>query len=150
MLFTRTRLIVAASRTAIAGVVAAGALVISMGVAVPTSGAAGTYSASEAAFCKTLIGFSAIYAKDATPVGTGLTAYHAWAKKLIPLYEQLAAEAPNATTQKLLGEIVTILKDYDTAGSLSKLQKFELANHATYLKGTKALVAAITGCAAYA
>jgi len=27
-------------------------------------------------------------------VGTGLTAYHAWAKKLIPLYEQLAAEAP--------------------------------------------------------
>lgn len=149
-MFTRTRLIVAASRTAIAGVVAAGALVVSMGVAVPTSGAAGNYSASEAAFCKTLIGFSAAYAKDATPVGTGLPAYQAWAKKLIPLYEQLASEAPNSATQKFLNDLVTILKDYDSASSMSKLQKLELADRTTYLKGTKQLVSAIAGCAKYA
>jgi hypothetical protein len=149
-LFTRTKLIGAASRTAIAGVVAAGALVISMGVAVPTSGAASTRSASEATFCKTLIGFSATYAKDAVPTGTGLSAYHAWAKKVLPLYEQLAAEAPNTATKNFLTALVTILKDYGSASSLVKLGQDEVANKAKYLKGTKELTSAVIGCAKYA
>ncbi len=149
-MFTRTKLIVAASRSAIAGVVAAGALVISMGVAVPSSGATSTRSADEATFCKTLINFSLTYKNDTVPKGTGLTAYHAWAKKLLPLYEALAAAAPNAGSKKYLNDIVTILKDYDSAASLSKLQADEIANAANYEKGTKELVAAFEGCAKYA
>jgi len=140
---TRTRLMVAATRTALAGIVAAGVLIFSMGVAVPSSGAS-SYSASESAFCKTLMGFAT---KEPVPSGTSLNSYKAWAQKIIPFYEQLASEAPTTGAKKTLTELVTILKDYGSASSLSKLATYEAANHANYLKGTKALSAAIVSCA---
>jgi hypothetical protein len=143
-LLTRTRMLASASRTAVAGMVAAGILVLSLGVAAPSSGASGTYSASASAFCKTIIGFSS---KAAAPKGTSLTDYKSWAKSIIPFYEKLASEAPNSASKKVLGELVTILKDYAGASSLSKLGAYEAANHAAFLKGTKALSKAIISCA---
>jgi len=130
--------------------VTAGILVLSLGVAVPNSGAAKAPSASEATFCKTLIGFSVKFRSDAAPTGTGITAYHSWVKKVLPLYEELASEAPNTGTKTFLNELVTILKEYGTATSLSKLATTELANKAKYLKGTKELTTAIVGCAKFA
>jgi hypothetical protein len=141
---------VSASRTAVAGVVTAGILVFSLGVAAPTSGAATTTSANEAAFCKTLIGFSLKFRADAAPKGTGITAYHSWVKLVLPLYEQLDSEAPNAGTKTFLNELVTILKDYQSASSLTKLGTAEAANEAKYLKGTKQLATTIEGCAKFA
>jgi hypothetical protein len=146
----RTKLMLVSARTAAAGVITAGILVFSMGVGVPSSGAARYTSANEASFCKTLIGFAVKFRTDAAPTGATLTDYHAWVKKIIPLYEELAAEAPNAQTKTLLNDVVTILKDYGSATSLSKLGAFEAKNEATYLKGTKQLAAAIEGCAKYA
>jgi soluble cytochrome b562 len=146
----RTKLMLTSARTAAAGVLAAGVLVFSMGVGVPSSGAAQYRSSDEAAFCKTLIGFSIKFRTDAAPTGSTLTDYHAWVKKVIPLYESLASEAPNAATKKFLNALVAILKDYGSATSLSKLGSYETKNEATYLKGTKQLAASIEGCAKYA
>jgi hypothetical protein len=135
---------VSASRIALAGMVTAGILVLSLGVAVPGSGAAGSYSASESVFCKALIGFN--FGKSA-PKGSSLTAYKSWAKSILPLYEKLASDAPNAGSKKVLSELVIILKDYESSSSLQKLKASEIANQAAYLKGTKALIAAIVACA---
>jgi hypothetical protein len=147
----RTNLMLASARTAAAGVLAAGVLVFSLGAGVPASGAATRVSsANEASFCKTLIGFSIKFRTDAAPTGATLSDYHAWVKKVIPLYEELAAQAPNAGTKKFLNALVTILKDYGSATSLSKLGTFEAKNEATYLKGTKQLASSIEGCAKYA
>jgi hypothetical protein len=141
---------VSASRTAVAGIVTAGILVFSLGVAAPTSGAAQTRSASEATFCKTLIGFSLKFRADAAPKGTTIGAYHSWVKLVLPLYEQLDSEAPNAGTKTFLDELVVILKDYQSAGSITKLETTQAKNAAKYLKGTKELASAIEGCAKYA
>ncbi len=141
-MIVRTRLMVSASRVALAGMVTAGILVLSLGVAVPNSGAVGSYSASESAFCKTMFTF-----KESTPSGTSLNDYKSWAKGIIPLYEKLASEAPNAPTKKVLNQLVTILKDYQSAGSLAGLKAYEVANHASFLKNTKAFSAAIVACA---
>ena len=141
-MLTRTRLLASASRTALAAMVTAGILVVSLGVAVPSSGASGTYSASQSAFCKTIFTF-----RESAPKGTALNDYKAWAKAVLPLYEKLASEAPNKASQKVLNDLVTIFKDYQGAASLSKLEAYEVANHANFLKGTKALSAAIIACA---
>jgi hypothetical protein len=141
-LIVRTRLMVSASRVALAGMVTAGILVLSLGVAVPGSGAAGTYSASESAFCKTMFSF-----KETAPKGSTLDNYKTWAKTIIPLYEKLASEAPNAASKKVLNQLVTILKDYQSASSLSGLKAYEVANHASFLKNTKAFTAVIVACA---
>lgn len=141
-MITRTRLLVSASRVGLAGMVTAGILVLSLGVAVPGSGAAGTYSASESAFCKTMFTF-----RETAPKGTSLNDYKSWAKAILPLYEKLASEAPNTASKKVLSDLVTIFKDYGSASSLSKLEAYEVANHASFLKNTKALSDAIIACA---
>jgi hypothetical protein len=120
-----------------------------MGVAVPSSGASGFYSASEATFCKSLVTWSEADAKYAAPTGTGLTAYKNWAKEVLPLYETLASEAPNANSKLVLNDVVTILKDYYSSKTWKKLEAYELANHAKFLAATKTLAKAIEGCAAY-
>lgn len=149
-MLTRTKLMVSASRTAVAGIVTAGILVFSLGVAVPSSGAATRTSASEATFCKTLIGFSLKFRADAAPKGTSIGDYHTWVKLVLPLYEQLDSEAPNAGTKTFLNELVVVLKDYASAASLTKLETTEAKNQAKYLKGTKELASAIEGCAKFA
>jgi len=146
---TRSRLLGGATRFGLAGIVAAGIMVFSFGVGVPSSGASGSYSASEASFCKSLVTWAETNAKYAAPAGTGLTAYKTWAKKLLPFYEQLAATAPNAQTKVVLDDVVTVLKDYYSSSSLKKLEAYELANHAKFEADTKSLANSIKGCAKY-
>jgi hypothetical protein len=148
-LITRSRLLASAVRVGLAGALTAGIFVLSLGVDVSSSGASGFYSASEASFCKSLVTWSVDERKYAAPTGTGLTAYRAWAKELLPLYETLAANAPNSSSKLVLNDVVTILKDYYGSKSLSKLEAYEVANHAKFLTDTKSLAKAIEGCASY-
>jgi hypothetical protein len=136
-------------RVGLAGALTASILVFSLGVGATSSGASGFYSASEASFCKSLETWTVDEAKYAAPKGTGLTAYKTWAKELIPLYETLAAEAPNKASKLVLNDVVTVFKDYSSAKSLTKLEAYEVANHAKFLAATKSLSKAIEGCAAY-
>jgi hypothetical protein len=124
-------------------------MVLSLGVGVSSSGASGYYSASEASFCKSLVTWATDEGKYAAPKGTGLTAYKAWAKELLPLYETMAANAPNASSKLVLNDVVTILKDYYSSKSLSKLEAYEVANHAKFEADTKGLSKAIAGCESY-
>ena len=146
---TRSRLLGVATRFGLAGAVAAGMMVFSFGVGVPSSGASGSYSANEASFCKALVTWAETNAKYAAPSGTGLTAYKSWAKRLLPFYESLDATAPNAATKLVLDDVVTVLKDYYSSSSIKKLVAYELANHAKFEADTKSLAKSISGCAKY-
>jgi hypothetical protein len=83
--------------------------------------------------------------KDATPPTT-FSAYKTWAKTLLPFYETLASEAPNAASKTTLGDVATMLKYESTQSSWTKLETYETANHAKFEAGTKALAKAIESC----
>jgi hypothetical protein len=118
--------------------------VLATGVVLPMALTSAPASAGPTAFCTTV--FS--YAKEAkTPATSTLAGYRTWAKDLIPFYEKLQSEAPNATTKKVLGEIVTVLKYYSSSSSFAKLTAYETAHRAQWEAGTKALAAAIISCA---
>lgn len=141
-MLSRTRRGLRGARAAVAGAVVAGTLVVSLGVAVPSS------SAGSSAFCSTLISYYAQYASKFTPPAKLTTAtYHAWAKALVPFYEKLASEAPNATTKTELNYVVVILKYEAKDKTLSNLEAYVAANHVKFEKGTSALAKAIKSCA---
>jgi len=140
--FKRTRRLVASTSAALAGAVVLGTLVISLGVAVPSS------TAGESAFCTTLFTFVEKYeVKYAAPKGLTTGDYKAWAKVWLPFYEKLASEAPNKASMTELNYVVVILKYYTTAKSLTGLEGYIAANHIKFEKGTKALANAVKGCA---
>lgn len=113
-------------------------LVVSLGVSVPSSSALGT-----SAFCKTMFTY-----RPVNPPSTISTkSYRKWAKALLPLYEKLATEAPNAKTKVILDEIVTILKAEASSTSLKSLESYIFAHHANFAKSSKALAEAIIACA---
>ena len=117
-----------------------GTLVLSLGVSVPSS------SAGSSKFCTTLISYETKYAsKDAVPPTT-FSAYKTWAKTLLPFYETLASEAPNAASKTVLSDVATILKYESKESSWTKLEAYEIANHAKFAAGTKALAKAIESC----
>jgi hypothetical protein len=119
-------------------IVVAGTLAVSLGVAMPPSGAL-----SSSTFCKTIYTW-----KPVTPPTAFTTAgYHKWASEYLPIYEKLASEAPNASTKNILNGIVTILKYYSTASSVKALETYVLANAKTYQKDASALAKAIIACA---
>ena len=127
---------------ALGAVVASAAMMLSFAVASP-SGASTVQSASSSAFCTTLFTFPHTVA----PASTNLKSYQAWAKSLEPYYAKLASEAPTAASKTVLNEVVTILKDYISSKSISKLDEYILSNRTAWTKGTKALAAAIISCA---
>lgn len=130
----------------VAGSVSALSVLASSSVALTSSGAATRHlSASSSAFCSTLISFETKHPAPPTSINTN--AYHAWAKSYLPLYEKLAANAPNAGSKKILNEVVTVLKYEAGAGSLAKLEKYILANKNTWTNAAKALTSAIVSCA---
>lgn len=135
---TRTRHLVASSRSALGAVVLAATLVVSLGVAVPSSSASSTSS-----FCKSI----KTYKPSTPPTSINTSSYHAWAKTLLPFYEKLASEAPNAKTKQELNELVTILKYEANSTSLKSLESYIGANGVAYANGLKALVSAFMSCA---
>ena len=140
-MFRRSRRLVRSTSAALAGAVVAGTLVVSLGMGVPSS------SAGESAFCTTLFTFVEKYeVKYAAPKGLTIGDYKAWAKLLLPFYEQLASDAPNAASKTELNYIVTILKYYTSSTSWTALEAYANANHVKFEEGTKALANAVKGC----
>lgn len=137
-MFTGTRRLVATSRAALASGVVLATLVVSLGVAVPSSSALGS-----SAFCKTLFSYKPI----APPTKVNTVSYKKWAKADLPFYEKLASEAPNAKTKTILNEIVTILKYEANSTSLKSLETYVAANHVHFAKSSIALAHAIVACA---
>jgi hypothetical protein len=111
-------------------------------VAVPSSSAS-----SSSAFCKSILTYESTGAgKAAPPTKITTTSYRAWAKSLLPFYETLASEAPNANTKTALDEVVTILKYESNEKSLTSLEAYVTTNKVKFENGTKALVKAIVSC----
>lgn len=108
-------------------------LVVSLGVAVPSSSAL-----SSSPFCKTIETYKPVN----PPTSISTTSYHAWAKSFLPLYEKLAKEAPNLKTKNSLTELVTILKYEANSTSLKGLEAYIVSNHVGWSNGLKALVKA--------
>jgi hypothetical protein len=140
-MFNRARKYVSGTRAALAGAVVCGSLVLSLGIAVPSSSAFGSSK-----FCKTILTYETKYAsKAAAP--TTLKDYKAWAKFLLPFYETLASEAPNDASKATLNEVVKILKYESTDSSIPSLEKYIGANSVKFDNGAKTLGKDIAACA---
>lgn len=129
-----------AAKSLVAAATMLTALTISLGAATSSS------ALGSSPFCTTLFTWETQYASKDTPP-TSLAGYRAWAKELLPFYEKLASEAPNAATKNTLNEVVTILQFESKKLSTSALDAYVLANKAKWLSGTKALAKAIESCA---
>jgi hypothetical protein len=113
-----------------------------MGLAIAPAGAARQVSASESAFCKTLISIS----KFKQPTGTNYKNYQTWAKDYLPYWEKLASQAP-ANTKNVLNELVTILKYYASSKNLSGLGAYAAAHEVQWTNGWKAFAKDVETCA---
>lgn len=128
------------TRAALAGAVVCGTLVLSLGMAVPSSSALGSSK-----FCQTILSYETKYASKATPP-TSFKGYKAWAKFLLPFYESLAAEAPNDASKATLNEVVVILKYESTDSSIPSLEAYIKANSVKFDNGAKTLGKDIAAC----
>lgn len=137
----RSRKSTIAARSLIASATMLTAFALSFGVAATSSAALGS-----SPFCKTLISYEENDASKATPP-TSLSAYHTWAAELVPFYEKLTSEAPNAKTEATLAEVVVILKWESKKESIASLEAYIAANRAKFEAGTKALAKAVESCA---
>jgi hypothetical protein len=129
-------------RSAFAGTLAAAVMMVSLGVAVPTSGATTLRYASPSAFCTTIYSFH-----GTAPTGTNYNAYPKWAKTNLSFYKKLASQAPNAKTKKVLNELVTILKYEAKQKNLKTLGKYIAKNQKQWSNGWKAFAGAVLSCA---
>ena len=134
---TRTKHLVASSRSALGAVVVVATMVVSLGVAVPSSSASGS-----SAFCAAV----KTYKPATPPKAFNTTSYHAWAKTLLPFYEKLASEAPSSKSKQALNELVTILKYEANSTSLTSLESYVAAHGVAWANGLKALISAFTSC----
>ena len=133
---------VATSRSALVGSLAAATIMVSLGAAVPASGAATVRSASPGAFCSTIYTYH-----PTVPSGTNYANYRKWAKSYLPFYKKLTSEAPNTATKKVLNEIVTVLKYESSQKNLKALGLYVAKNQKYWVKVSKSLAAAIISCA---
>ena len=125
----------------VGGLVAASLMAVSLGAVTP-AGASTTRDASSSAFCTTLISYH-----WTAPSSANYTKYKAWVKQALPFYEKLASEAPNTATKNVLNEVVTVLKAYESSGSLSAFALDQAKYQKQWIAGSKALAAAIISCA---
>jgi hypothetical protein len=140
-MFNHAKKYVSGTRAALAGAVVCGTLVLSLGMAVPNS-----YAFGSSKFCQTILTFETKYASKETPP-TSIKGYKAWAKFLLPLYEKLAAEAPNDASKTTLNEVVKILKYESTDTSFTSLAAYIKANSVKFDNGSKTLGKDIAACA---
>ncbi|HEY5302898.1 MAG TPA: hypothetical protein VIJ86_02445 [Acidimicrobiales bacterium] len=135
---TRTKSLTLRVRMFVAGSVTAAALLVPLSVAVPQA------SAATSPFCTAV--FSWAYHPVKPPTGLTLASYRKWVTVLLPYFEKMDATAPNAKTKEILGYLVTVLKNYGTATTFTKLAAYEKAHAAAFAADTKYLTAAITSC----
>lgn len=139
---SRNNIMSARARAAIGSLLASAVLLVSAGVGAQSASASNYKSATESEFCVTILSF---HAKTA-PSATHLKSYRSWAKTLIPIYQRLASEAPNAATKSILNEVVVVLKYYEHSTSIAKLDASVLKYHVKWIAGAKALAKAAAAC----
>jgi hypothetical protein len=139
-MFNHARKYVSGTRAALAGTVVCGTLVLSLGMATPS------YAFGSSKFCQTILTFETDYASKAAPP-TSIKGYKAWAKELLPLYEKLAAEAPNDASKTTLNEVVKILKYEANDTSFTSLAAYIKANSVKFDNGAKTLGKDVAACA---
>jgi hypothetical protein len=138
-MFHGSRRFAKTTRGLLAGATMLTALTVSLGVAESSSSAG-------SAFCNTIITFYEHDSKEITPP-TSMSTYRAWAAALVPFYQKLASEAPNAASKTTLGDVAAILQWESKKQSISKLEVYIAKNHAKFEAGTKAVANAIRSCA---
>lgn len=116
------------------------ALIVSVGLDASRSSALGI-----SAFCKTLISDETTIATKEIPP-TSFSNYSKWAGELVPFYEKLASEAPNAATKSTLDEVVAILKNESKKQALTTLEAYVASHKTKFEAGAKALAKAIEAC----
>lgn len=118
----------ATSKAALGAVVVVATMVVSLGVAVPSSSASGS-----SAFCTTIKS----YKPSTAPKAFNTKSYHAWAKSLLPFYEKLASEAPSSKSKQELNELVTILKYEANSTSVTGLEAYVASNTTAWLTASR-------------
>lgn len=139
---TRIKHTLPSSRTAFGGVIASVVLVGSLGLALPTAGATTIRSASESAFCKTLLNLS----KVRPPTTANASNYRNWLKTYLPYYKKLASEAPPSARGVLTGLVTLMQYEYKTNNPL-KLENYIATHSKQWVNGMKAFATSAIGCA---
>ena len=86
VMLTRTRQLITKSKTVLISSVVLTTMIVSLGVAVPSSSALGSSS-----FCQLMFTYKPISA----PTSITKSNYLSWANAMLPFFEKLAADAPN-------------------------------------------------------
>ena len=136
------RHMLASPRAALGGALASAVLVGSLGVALPSAGATTLRSATESAFCKTLLSLS----KVKHPTAANASSYRTWLKTYLPYYKTLASEAP-ASAKGVLNELVTVMQYESTTTNSLKLAGYIATHSKQWVNGWKAFATSAVGCA---
>lgn len=121
---------------------AGAALAATLALAAPLALSASPASASESAFCKTLLTYH-----PTQPKGTSFTSWQKWAKQYLPWWQKLASEAPSASARAVLNELVKVVKYEAGATSYTQIGAYVAAHEKWWTNGWKAYAKDIMGCA---
>lgn len=118
------------------------ASLLTLGSGAVGAGASTQLSATESAFCNTLLHFHA-----KAPSGTTYSSYQKWAKTYLPFWEKLASEAPSGSVKTVLNELVTIVKYEANAKNVQAIGVYMSTHQKQWLAGWKAFAKAAMSCA---
>ncbi len=128
-----------APRSLLAGAVTVAAL--SLGVVAPSALAASPASAAPSAFCKTVLSFP-----TSQPSTSKVNSYKAYLKRYLPVWEKLAAEAPNAATKNVLSKLVAVMKSEYSFTSATQFEAYVGTHTTQWVNGWKAFAKALLQC----
>src|SRR5487761_1897760 len=128
------------TRAKVGSLVASVGLVLALATAT-ASGAATNRSASQSAFCHTIMTINV-----KSPAMTSYKTYRAWAVAYLPTYQKLAAQAPNAAVKSMLNRIVSIMKATIKFTSIKTFAGYIATHRAQWANDWLALTKAIGVC----
>jgi len=115
---------------------------LTLGSGAAGAGASTHLSASESAFCHTILTFH-----SKAPTGTSYSSYQKWAKTYLPFWEKLASEAPSSGSKHVLSELVAIIKYEASAKSFKSIGTYYLSHEVQWANGWKAFAKDVEACA---
>ena len=121
-MFARIKGAMPRSRVLVASIVAAGVLLVPLGITASPSGASSSFCTQYRAWLEGNL-HSPISATG-VPTAKTAAAWHTFGKKAEPIFAKMAADAPNAKIKTRLDGIITIWKYYAQNTSAAKLASF--------------------------
>lgn len=122
---------------------AAAAAAAALALAAPVAGASSHATASESAFCHTILTFH-----SKAPTGTSFTTWQKWAKTYLPFWQKLASQAPSKGSKAVLNELVSIVKYEANAKNYTQIGAYVAAHQKWWTNGWAAFAKDVEGCAA--